>query len=53
LGKKIQQNMKNNPTNENFEKKKKSKKFQKLLKTNFFSHSFLRRIMMKKYFMDT
>ena len=44
--------MKNNPTNENFEKKK-SKKFQKLLKTNFFSYFFLKWIMMKKYFMDT
>ena len=45
--------MKNNPTNENFERKKKSKKFQKFLKTNFFFLFFLRWIMMKKYFMDT
>ena len=33
--------MKNNPTNENFEKQK-SKKFQKLLKTNFFFLFFIK-----------
>ena len=51
LVKKIQENMKNNPTNENFEKKK-IEKIPKTFENKFFSLFLfiIRWIMMKKYF---